>query len=69
MQYRTKDGDVLDAICDRHYGAGNYRVEDVSEANRNLASIGPVLPSGIVIELPELAEIAAAPTDIVRLWS
>lgn len=37
MIYRTKDGDVLDQLCARHYGDTPYRVEDVIAANPGLA--------------------------------
>jgi len=67
MKYRTKEGDVLDAICTRHYGDLPYLIEDVIAANPGLAGLGPVLPSGLIIELPVVAESAPArPT--VRLW-
>ena len=67
MKYRTKDGDVLDAICDAHYGDTPYALADVLDANPGLAARGPVLPSGIVIELPIIAAPVAAPATI-RLW-
>ncbi|QSB03232.1 tail protein X [Methylomonas sp. EFPC1] len=65
-QYRSKAGDVLDAICYKHYAARPGATEAVLEANRGLADIGPVLPAGVIIELPELAPVAPAAT--VRLW-
>lgn len=66
MKYRTKDGDMLDALCVAQYGAREGAVEAVLNANPGLASIGPVLPSGVVISLPELASVSDAPS--VRLW-
>lgn len=68
MKYRTKDGDVLDAVCKRHYGDLAYRVEDVIAANPGLAARGPVLPSGVIIELPEI-EDTAQERPTIRLWS
>lgn len=67
MKYRTKDGDVLDAICARHYGDTPHKVEDVIAAKPGLAALGPVLPSGIVIELPEV-EDTAQERPTIRLW-
>ena len=31
MIYRTKDGDVLDQLCVKHYGGAPHRVEDAAE--------------------------------------
>ncbi len=67
MKYRTKDGDVLDALCAKHYGDTPYRVEGVIAANPGLAALGPVLPSGLIIELPEV-EDAAQERPTIRLW-
>jgi phage tail protein X len=65
-QYRTKTGDMIDAICHRYYGSQSGAVERVYEANRSLADYGPVLPSGLVIELPEMP--VAETVKTVRLW-
>ena len=66
MQYRTKDGDVLDAICLAQYGS-SATVPAVLAANRGLAAFGPVLPAGVEIELPVL-EVATQEAATVRLW-
>lgn len=65
-RYRTKDGDMLDRLCWKHYGRSRGVVEAVLEANPGLAGIGPVLPAGIEIALPDLP----APTKAaaIRLW-
>ncbi|AUY89006.1 tail protein X [Klebsiella aerogenes] len=54
--YQTCDGDVLDAICARHYGTGNlsFTVTQVLEANRGLADLDAIYPAGIMITLPDL---------------
>ena len=67
MKYRTKDGDVLDAICARHYGDTPYQVETVIAANPGLAALGPVLASGVIIDLPEV-EGTAQERPTIRLW-
>lgn len=54
VQYRTKDGDVVDDICYRQYGRSEYTPE-VYLANPGLAEYGPVLPAGLFIQLPEIA--------------
>jgi len=66
IEYRTKTGDMIDAICHRYYGSQSGAVERVYEANRSLADYGPVLPSGLVIELPEMP--VAETVKTVRLW-
>jgi len=67
MIYRTKDGDVLDQVCAKHYGDAPYSIEDVLAANPGLAAHGPVMRSGLLIELSVVEESAPeAPT--IRLW-
>jgi phage tail protein X len=65
-KYRTKNNDMIDAICYKFYGGQAGTVEQVFEANHGLADYGPVLPSALIIELPVIAEAAAAKT--VKLW-
>lgn len=68
MQYRTKDGDVLDALCRTQYGALDGATERVLNANPGLARLGPVLPSGVLITFPDLPAAVTPTTPIVRLW-
>jgi phage tail protein X len=65
--YRTKDGDMLDAICHNHYGNGSGYVEAVLEANRGLAEQSVILPAGITILLPDLPELKPH-QSMLRLW-
>jgi phage tail protein X len=65
--YRTIDGDMLDAICLDHYGQVTGVEEIVLAANPTLAEIGPVLPAGIIIDLPDMPSQQET-VDIVRLW-
>ena len=67
VRYRTRDGDSLDAICWRHYGRQAGAVEAVLEANPGLSDIGPVLPTGFVIGLPDLPQ-PAQEIETVSLW-
>lgn len=66
MRYRTKAGDMLDAVCFDYYGRTAGVVEKVLEANPRLAECGPVFEAGVVIELPELP--APVPNEGVSLW-
>ena len=68
MKYRTKQNDRLDQICFKHYGRVDGTVEAVLDGNRGLANLGPLLPAGIVIELPELVAASTSKIETVRLW-
>ena len=65
--YRTKEGDVIDAVCRRFYGREAGAVEAVLEANPGLAELGPVLPAGTVIQLPDLPRPLET-IETVKLW-
>jgi len=59
-------GDTVDALCWRHYGRTAGVVEAVLEANPRLADLGPVLPHGQRVTLPEQAP--QPQTQTVQLW-
>ena len=63
--YRTVDGDMVDAICHERYGDESM-TEAVYEANPGLAQLGPILPRGIEIDLPDVPE--PKPRSPIRLW-
>lgn len=67
--YTTKDGDVIDEIVFRYFGATAGIVEQVLELNRpiSLADHGPVLPSGLVIMFPQIEAKPEQP-KLTRLW-
>lgn len=66
--YVTRQGDTVDFICWRHYGTERGGVtEAVLEANRGLADSGPVLPAGLRITLPAMAQPAQA-QKVISLW-
>lgn len=68
MTYRTKQNDVLDDVVFRFYGDTERRiVEIVLEANPGLADLGPVLPAGVLVELPDRPATSAKP--LTRLWN
>lgn len=65
--YRSKSGDTLDSIVWQFYGRQSDRiVERVLLENPGLADYGPLLPDGLSVALPEIAE--ASSTASVRLW-
>ena len=63
--YRTNDGDMVDAICKKEYGTEAMTVA-VYEANPGLAALGPVLPKGVLINLPTRSQHKIRKP--VRLW-
>lgn len=66
--YRTKQGDVLDAVVWQFYGRQSNRlVEIVLEANRGLADLEAELPAGTLITLPDPP--ADEPTERLQLFS
>ncbi len=65
--YRSVDGDRLDVVCSRHYGAQSGVVEAVLAANPGLADYGPILPAGLTLALPELAPPLRA-VAVVDVW-
>lgn len=66
--YTNKQNDVLDDVVARFYGDTRNRiVELVLEANPGLADLGPVLPAGVVVNLPDRPAVTASP--LKRLWS
>ncbi|WP_409269699.1 tail protein X [Pseudomonas sp. KCJK9044] len=66
-QKRTQQNDTVDALCWRHYGRTAGVVEAVLDANPGLADKGAVLPSGLLVTLPEL-QAAAPERQMVNLW-
>lgn len=66
LTYRTKDGDMVDLICWHIYGRTRGVVEQVLEHNPGLAARGPILPAGVMVELPEIT--APAAVEQVTLW-
>ena len=64
--YRTIDGDMVDAICFRVFGRSDGMVEALLAANPGLADIGPILPAGLLLQLPAVGEVRAP--HPIRLW-
>lgn len=63
----SKSGEMLDQLVWRHRGSTAGLVEKALELNPGLADLGPVLPAGVAITLPDPA--AAQPVrETVKLW-
>ncbi len=66
--YTTRQGQTVDLVCLAHYGKTAGVTEMVLENNHGLADLGPVLPIGTIILLPEAQATETAPA-LVSLWS
>jgi len=65
---RTNQNDTVDALCWRFYGRTAGVTEAVLEANPGLADYGPILPLGLVVNMPE-AQTSAPQRQMVQLWN
>ena len=67
LRYRTSEGDTVDYIAWRHYGATDRRiVERLLLANPGLADHGDILPAGVLVVLPVVEPVQAKRG--VKLW-
>lgn len=66
MKVHSIQGDTVDMICYRYYGRTAGVTEQVLEANPGLSDLGPVLPMGTPLKLPDQAKPAQQKT--VNLW-
>jgi phage tail protein X len=67
MEVRTQQGDTVDGLCWRQFGRTAGLVEKVLEMNAGLADYGPILPQGLVVQLPD--KPATTPTaPLLQLW-
>lgn len=67
MKVIAHQGDTVDALCQRHLGSTAVITEQVYATNPGIASLGPVLPMGTVIELPDQAPQKQNNT-MIQLW-
>ena len=65
---RTNQNDTVDSLCWRFYGRTAGVTEAVLEANPGLADHGPILPQGLVVNMPE-AQTTAPQRQMVQLWN
>ena len=66
--YTTKDGDMLDAICHKHYGHTQGTVEMVLRNNPGLCEKGPVFDAGIKFCLPAMQTSETPTIETIRLY-
>ncbi len=65
IKFKTIGGEMLDAIAHKHYDGRAGGTEAIVKDNIGLAKLGPVLPAGLEISLPDLPEIQE---EEIRLW-
>mgnify|MGYP001597351729 CR=1 FL=1 len=68
MRVYARQGDTLDALCWRHLGRTAGVVEAALEANPGLADLGPMLPHGTAVDLPDPTSAAPARRALIQLW-
>lgn len=66
-EIEAMQGETVDRMCVRFYGETHGFVEPVIEANRGLAALGPVLPMGTLVAMPDVV-IEPSEVPLVRLW-
>jgi len=64
---RSRQGDTVDLIAWRHYGATAGTTEALLDHNPGLADLGPILPIGTWLNLPP-APAATVRRPAVSLW-
>lgn len=65
---RANQGETLDLLCYRVFGRTAGVTEAALEANTGLADLGPVLPAGTLVDLPDPVDAVQPDIDIVQLW-
>lgn len=66
LRYIRQTGLTVDLVCHIHCGRTDGVIEAVYDANPGLAALGPVLPIGTTLTLPEMPKQAAK--TVIRLW-
>ena len=65
--YVAQAGDTLDLIAHRRYGTV-YAVRHIQAANPELTALGPRLPAGTKVRLPEIETTPSDEAKVVQLW-
>ncbi|MEX3556374.1 MAG: tail protein X [Burkholderia gladioli] len=67
MKVRAQQNETVDALYWRIYGRTDGVVEAVLEANPGLADIGPLLPTGCEVDMPNPTGIVGT-ASLVQLF-
>ena len=65
--YTTRQGETVDIACLNHYGRTSVVVETVLAVNPGLAALGPLLPLGTEILMPDMPSVSAE-RRLTSLW-
>lgn len=65
--YTTKQGQTVDLVCWLHYKRTREVAEVVLDANPGVADLGPILPMGTALTLPDIQQSAVG-AKLVSLW-
>lgn len=63
----AQQNDTVDLLCLRHLGATAGVTEATYRMNPGLADLGPILPLGRAVTLPDLSNNTAR-VETVQLW-
>ncbi|MGJ8518188.1 tail protein X [Carnimonas bestiolae] len=63
----SQQGETLDALCYR-LGIDSSLVVTVYELNRGLADLGPVLPQGMLVNMPDTIAPKRSAKTVINLW-
>lgn len=69
MKVIANQNETVDALAYRTYGRSAGLVEPILERNPRLVELGPFLPAGTAVDVPEPSQAVATPTrQLVQLW-
>jgi len=69
MQLRATQGETLDLVIRRAYGTVTADLLAAAlEANPGLAALGPILPTGTLVSLPD-ADTTTPTVTTITLWN
>lgn len=67
MRVTALQGDSVDSLCYRNLGSSAV-VEQVLATNPGVAALGPVLPVGTVVVIPDSAPAPGGQKATINLW-
>lgn len=68
QKYTTVEGETVDLIAFRERGQTASVTEQILELNPGLSALGPLLPAGLVILIPDPAPKQTI-RNVPRIWS
>jgi phage tail protein X len=68
MIVHALSGETLDAMCWRALGRTRNVTEQALALNPGLAALGPKLPEGTAVTLPDALQTAPPTRETVKLW-